>query len=242
MALCFESFPIDDHQHAVLREEPDIALPIVQQYYDLGTVDVISVSGCLDRDGEVLALNHSRKVHQSPRRLGVGTMFEPVPEQPFTGAAVDAVRGVLGSGVFELEVLSRKDGTECWTVDLNPRGFGQMTLDMALGNDLPLCWYRSVTGEEVGSAQPRRSAPRFWHAGVTSYIGLGVRLARGPRRAATLARAVDRLVSPSVGAMHEWRDPLPGVRFGLSYFRHPRALIRPFLADTELGESSDLAS
>ena len=32
---------------------------------------------------------------QSPRRLGVGTMFEPIAEQPFTDAAVDAVRAVL---------------------------------------------------------------------------------------------------------------------------------------------------
>ena len=62
-------------------------------------------SGCLDRTGEVLALGHSRKVSQSPRRLGVGTMFEP------SRAALHrrrrrAVRQVLlGSGLFELEVL-----------------------------------------------------------------------------------------------------------------------------------------
>ena len=61
------------------RDDPDVALPIVQRYHELGTVDVISVTGCLDRDGEVLALSHSRKVRQSPRRLGVGTMFEPSP-------------------------------------------------------------------------------------------------------------------------------------------------------------------
>ena len=56
-------------------------------------------------DGAVLALGHCRKMSQSPRRLGIGTMFEPIPEPPFAAAAVEAVRTVLGSGLFELEVL-----------------------------------------------------------------------------------------------------------------------------------------
>ena len=45
---------------------------------------------------------------------------------------------VLGSGIFELEVLVDRSTGEYWAVDLNPRGFGQMSLDMALGNDLPV--------------------------------------------------------------------------------------------------------
>ena len=97
--------PLEDGQHAVLRHDPDLALPVVQRYHELGTVNVISVTGCLDRDGTVLALLHSRKLSQSPRRLGVGTMFEPLPPQPFTAAAINAVQRLLGSGPFELEVL-----------------------------------------------------------------------------------------------------------------------------------------
>ena len=56
LELCFRPYPIDAFQDSVLREEPEIALPIVQRYYELGTVEVISVTGCLGRDGELLTL------------------------------------------------------------------------------------------------------------------------------------------------------------------------------------------
>ena len=61
----------------VRRRVPGLGLPLVQRYYDLGTIDIVSISGCL-AGGEVLALHHSRKIAQAPARLGVGSMFEPV--------------------------------------------------------------------------------------------------------------------------------------------------------------------
>ena len=122
---------------SVLAHDADVALPIVQRYHDLGTVDVVSLTGCLDVDGAVLALGHCRKVSQSPRRLGVGTMFEPIPEPPFAAAAVEAVQAVLGSGLFELEVLVDRTTGEYWAIDLNPRAFGQISLDIALGQRPP---------------------------------------------------------------------------------------------------------
>jgi predicted ATP-grasp superfamily ATP-dependent carboligase len=64
-------------------------------------------------------------------------MFEPVPTPAFTDDAVDAVRTIVGSGLFELEVLVDTRTGEHWAIDLNPRGFGQMTLDIARGKDLP---------------------------------------------------------------------------------------------------------
>ena len=45
------------------------------------------------------------------------------------------VRQVLGTGLFELEVLVERATGEYYAIDLNPRGFGQMTLDMAAGRD-----------------------------------------------------------------------------------------------------------
>ena len=84
----------------------------------------------LRRDGKLVALTCARKVTQAPRRFGVGTMFEPVPEPAFTSAAIDAVRSVLVTGLFELEVLVDRKSGEHWAIDLNPRT-GQMSLDMA---------------------------------------------------------------------------------------------------------------
>jgi predicted ATP-grasp superfamily ATP-dependent carboligase len=236
LAVGFRRYAIADGNTCVTRHDPDLALPILQRYHELGTVEVVSVSGCLDRTGEVLALSHSRKVSQSPRRLGVGTMFEPLPAQPFTDAAVEAVRQLLGSGLFELEVLVDRRSGEFWAVDLNPRGFGQMSLDMALGNDLPVLWYNSVTGEHVPAQPARARRPRYWHEALSSYIGFAVRFVQGPHRSAIAGHAKGRMLAPNVGAMFDRRDPMPGVFFGLAHLRHPRALIRPFLVDIEVAD------
>jgi D-aspartate ligase len=238
----FEAYPLTHGHTTVLRHDADLTMPVIQRYHELGTVDVVSVTGCLDRDGSPLAVNHSRKVSQLPRRLGVGTMFEPIAEPPFSAAAVDAVREVLGSGVFELEVLVDKATGEHWAVDLNPRGFGQIALDIALGNDLPRLWYTSVTGTVLEPAAPHNPPPRYWHEAVTSYVGLGVRFARGPRRGAILRHALWRSRAPRVEAAFERHDPLPGLLFASAHLRHPRSLLRPFLRDVELSPDRSAAT
>ena len=238
----FVPHPLNGGHAAVLRHDPDLSMPLIQRYHELGTVEVVSVTGCLDREGRPLAVSHSRKVSQLPRRLGVGTMFEPTAEPPFSAAAVDAVRQVLGSGVFELEVLVDKSTGQHWAVDLNPRGFGQIALDIALGHDLPRLWYTSVTGTALEPTAPHNPPPRYWHEALTSYVGLGVRFARGPRRGAILRHALWRARSPRVEAAFERRDPLPGLLFAFAHLRHPRSLLRPFLRDVEIGSDWSTAT
>jgi predicted ATP-grasp superfamily ATP-dependent carboligase len=232
LRAAFRPFVSGLEHRSVRRHVPGLGLPVLQRYYDLGTVDVISVSGCLG-GGEVLALHHSRKITQAPARLGVGTMFEPVGPQPFTDAAVEVVRRVLGSGLFELEVLVERSTGDYCAIDLNPRGFGQMTLDMAIGHDLPALWYESVTGARLGVAAPAARRPRLWHDGVASYAGLAAGVARGPARTKALVEALDLVRSPKVGAAFAWSDPLPGVLFGLGHLRHPRSFLRQFFVDVE---------
>jgi D-aspartate ligase len=235
LAATFRPYGLRTGQDAVLAEDTDVAFPLVQHYHELGTIDVVSVSGYLARDGRFEAVAHSRKVSQSPRRLGVGTMFEPLGRRlPYTEQAMDAVRAVLGTGVFELEVLVDRHTGEFAALDLNPRGFGQMSLDIALGNDLPVLWYNDVAGAKLPTARARRRPPHFWHDAFGSYVGFAVRLFQGPRRPRIAGHAWGRVVAPSVGAMHDWRDPMPGLRFGLGHLRHPRAFVRPFLVDTEV--------
>ena len=108
-----------------LGHVPELRWPILQRYFALGSVDVISLCGCFDDDGKLVASACARKVTQAPRRFGVGTMFEPVPEPAFTSAAIDAVRSVLVTGLFELEVLVDRKSGEHWAIDLNPRASGR---------------------------------------------------------------------------------------------------------------------
>jgi hypothetical protein len=234
LAVQFVPYELEKGSRAVVAHDADVTMPIVQRYHDLGTVDVISLTGCLDVDGTVLALGHCRKVSQSPRRLGVGTRFQPVPEPPFAASAVEAIRAVLGSGLFELEVLVDRTTGEYWAIELNPRAFGQISLDIALGNDLPRLWYESVTGVPLPSAPPSSPRPEFWHDTTSSYVELAVRFALGPNRAAVLDEARDRMRTPHVSAMFDRQDPRPGLVYGLQQLRHPRAFVKPLLADVEV--------
>jgi D-aspartate ligase len=230
----FRPWLIRPGNDTVLAVEPDVALPIVQHYYELGTVDVVSVTGYLDRAGDPAAVGFARKVSQSPRRLGVGTMFEPLAPPPFAAAAVDLVRSVQGTGIFELEVLVERATGAHFALELNPRAFGQMSLDMGRGSDLPLLWYNDVAGASLRSGMQRRRSAELWHDAIGSYVGFGVRFIRGPRRIGIARRAWARIVAPTVGAMHDWRDPMPGVRFVADHVRHPRAFLRPYLFDSEM--------
>ena len=180
------------------------------------------------------AVGFARKVSQSPRRLGVGTMFEPVAAPPFADDAIAIVQSVLGTGIFELEVLVERATGTAYALDLNPRGFGQISLDIGRGNDLPLLWYNDLAGTALRSRMGRRRPATLWHDAIGSYIGFGVRFVRGPRRIGIARHAWGRLVAPTVGAMHDWRDPMPGLRFVADHLRHPRAFMRPFLVDSEM--------
>jgi D-aspartate ligase len=235
LARGFVPYSIVAGNSFALQHIPELGWPILQRYFTPGSVDVISLCGCLDEDGKLVALACARKVSQAPRRFGVGTMFEPVDDPAFAPAAVDAVRAVLGSGLFELEVLVDRISGEYWAIDLNPRGFGQMSLDIALGNDLPRIWYHTVTGTRLPVAAPRVHPPEFWHDAVASYVGFIVRFVRGPERSHIVGHAFGRAGAHKVGAAFDWRDPVPGILFGLAHLRHPRALIRPFVRDVELG-------
>jgi hypothetical protein len=114
-----------------------------------------------------------------------------------------------------------------------------MSLDIALGNDLPTIWYQIATGRQPSPPRQRRRPPAFWHDAVSSYVGFAVRFLRGPERQGIVHHAVGRFVAPSVGAVFDWRDPLPGVLFALLHLRHPRTFMRQFLVDVELAPSAD---
>jgi len=230
----YRRYEVGLSQRAALRHAPLLAWPILQKYFRRGTVDVVSLTGCLDHEGNVLAIAAARKLRQLPARFGVGTLFEPVALPTFTEDAVRVVRSVLEQGVFELEVLIEPDGSY-YAIDLNPRGFGQITLDIARGHDLPRLWYQSVSGEQLPVASPHTAPPHYWQDAVPLYAQLLIRLVRGPDRRALIGREWRRVRSPRVGAAFDRSDPLPGLLFGLSHLRHPRALWRRLVTDVESG-------
>ena len=205
---------------------------LVQKYLALA-LDCVSITGCLDRDDTVLAASTSRKVDQWGRGLAIGTVFEFAEPPHFFDHAVEAVRQVLGTGVFEFEVLSDPETGEYWGIDLNPRGYGQIALAIARGDDLPALWYRSATGSPAETTNPAPRRPATWRMGTPYYAGAVARIATGPHRARRVRTLFNAVVQPSAGSMHMWSDPRPGIVSALAMLRHPGGLVRPFLVERE---------
>jgi predicted ATP-grasp superfamily ATP-dependent carboligase len=230
LAATAKPYPIGDGHTAAHALDADLAWPMVQRYLPPDRIEVISVSGCLGRDGRLLAVGHSRKATMWPPHVGVGTEFDWLDEQPFTERAVDAVRHVIGSGLFELEVCHDRHTGESWPIDLNPRGYGQMSLDIALGNDLPVLWYESVTGDTLPTIRRwrlRSQQARTWRLAVPYYVAQLFEITHGPHRLRALGSWFRNVASPSTGAVADIRDPLPSLVFSLLFLRHPGGLLRP---------------
>ena len=225
----FAPYPLSTVHSRALSHDPDLAWPLLQQFLDVEDLEVISVTGFLDESGEPLALDHSRKVRQWPPTVGVGTHFVSEPAPEFSNHAVRTVQQILGTGIFEFEVLFDRRQGRYWGIDLNPRIFGQASLDIARGHDLPALWYEQATGIRLGRHVVRQPAPTDWQMRLPLGTDLAVHLLKGPRRASTAREVVSLLRAPSVGAVSDWRDPLPGLHFHRGFLRHPGGLVRPFL-------------
>lgn len=232
----FHPYPLDHGQDAVLGHNADLAMPIVQKLLDSEGHEVVSITGVLGLVGEVLAVGHSRKLGRWPGRLGIGTIFEPTSPEPFTDHALSAVRSLLGSGIFELEVVVHRPSGCYWGIDLNPRAYGQIALDIGLGNDLPALWYESVTGIELASSKPRRRLPTYWHQGVPVWASASAEVARGPGRISLIRQLVAHQRAAHVGSVADGTDPLPGLAMGWSLLKHPRSLVRSVTAQGLMGD------
>ncbi|HMK72021.1 MAG TPA: carbamoyl-phosphate synthase, partial [Myxococcaceae bacterium] len=67
----------------------DLSAPMLQAFVAAGSEGVYSVSGFVDRSGELIGARAARKVLQRPRRVGVGLCFEAAPVRQ------EAVEGIV---------------------------------------------------------------------------------------------------------------------------------------------------
>ena len=217
-------------QRAILARHPELCWSFIQEYVPGALENLVSVSGVLGPDGEVLALSAATKTRQWPPQLGVGTRFECRVDEPLLAFGRDLARAVVGRGIFELEFIYDARRKERVAIDLNPRGFGQMSLDIARGNDLPRLWYELVTsGKSEPCAMPR--ADVVWHHAIPEIVAGATRLALGPARAEALRDLVADARQPHVDIVNDWADPLPSAIHALRMLRHPGGLIRPMLQE-----------
>ena len=122
---------------STMESIPDAKLPFLQQLLNVGIEGVCSITGFIDRTGELFVTRRSKKVFQRTQPVGIGVCFESLPDDPTLSGAVRRLCAELEYfGLFEVEFLWL-NGT--WAViDFNPRLFNQLELDICRGMPLPL--------------------------------------------------------------------------------------------------------
>jgi D-aspartate ligase len=163
---------IQQYQQFVTRERnraadhpllPDAGIPILQPLVDVARRGVHSITGFIDRTGELFVTRRSTKVFQRSEPAGVGVCFESLPTDPVLSNAVYRLCRELGYfGIFEVEFLWF-DGH--WVaIDFNPRFFNQMGMDIHRRMPLPLlacldaAGYKAALRDAVAKAQAEDEA------------------------------------------------------------------------------------
>ena len=138
-----------DRERTRAADDPllrDANLPILQQFVRVGSEGVHSVTGFIDRTGELFVTRDATKVFQRSQPVGVGVCFEARSSIPTLSDAVRRLCRELGYfGIFEVEFLWFDGG---WAaIDFNPRLFNQIGMDIRRGMPLPLLACLEAAGE-----------------------------------------------------------------------------------------------
>lgn len=210
--------------HEPLAERfPLLRWPLLQQYLPAARDRVYSVTGIKDAEHGIVVASLSYKGEQIPLDVGTSTTQISHRDDAILGAGVTAVNRLISRGLFELELVHQ--GDQLFAIDLNPRAFGFIALDVALGRDLPWLWLQSTLGPIepvpvddalVGKLEARHRFNHFMRALVT-----WPRRRSGPGRPSTPDQA--RRVISMVGHRD---DPLAMLLGNLTLLRHPRSLLR----------------
>lgn len=146
LAREYREFARDTYAPMLVKFDPAVVNPMVQEFHPEAAEGIYSLSGFVDESGELFEARAAMKVLQRPRRLGVGVCFESAPLRPDLVAGLTRLCKKLGyHGVFEVEFIQTKDSY--LLIDFNPRFYGQMGFDIARGLPLPLLAYHAATGD-----------------------------------------------------------------------------------------------
>ena len=203
---------------------PELRWPLIQKYIPPGEHHVYSVSGIKDAYMGIAAEAVSYKREQWPPTTGTSMAQVGCEDDRVSSTGLRIVDVLLSRGIFEIELIA--DGNQLLAIDLNPRGFGFMMLDVARGNDLPWLWLQStlspITHHEAGQLHTSMEC----RATIPFYLSRWLAVLQGPQRRRKLARLWRDMRQPSVAMIGSWRDPVPALLARLSVLVHPRHLLR----------------
>jgi D-aspartate ligase len=212
LARHFGPYEVTPGQESIARAYPELRWPLLQRYVPSARNLVYSVSGIKDVDAGVLSACVSYKREQWPPDVGVSTMQIGCEDARILERGLHIVDKVLSRGIFEIELLA--DGDNLYAIDLNPRAFGFVELDIARGSDLPWLWFCSTLQPMEPVPNPVRKAPIVARSSLLHFLE------------PLFLRKRASLPSASVSMLGHWSDPLPMIISRLHKLRHPRALLR----------------
>ena len=223
--LCryFRRYDVAPGQEGVAAQYPELAWPLLQRYIASARNRVYSVTGFKDADSGVLTASVSYKREQWPPDVGVSTLQIACENPRILEFGLNVVNQTLSRGIFEVEVLA--DGEKLYAIDLNPRAFGFVELDIARGADLPWLWYSATL--EVPTPAPQSVSKtqfqaRHWLMHLfKTMAGTKDRSDRMPEEDSH--PSVPRI---SVSMLGHRSDPVPMILSNLYLLRHPRSLVR----------------
>jgi D-aspartate ligase len=219
----YRRYPIALGQEAIAARYPELSWPLLQRYITSARNRVYSVTGIKDADNGVLIACVSSKREQWPPDVGVSMLQTSCDDQRILDLGLEVVNQTLSRGIFEVELLA--DGDALYAIDLNPRAFGFLELDIARGADLPWLWFRSTMEAQTPVPEALSTASvqaRHWLLHVV----------KGMARALTTsdtvgsAQADPSISGVSVSMLGHWSDPLPMIISNSYLLRHPRSLVR----------------
>lgn len=223
----FVPYPIPSKATALAQRYPELRRPLLQRYLPSASQCVYSVGGYKDADVGIVAALVSVKREQWPPGTGISMVQHSCRDERVLRRGLETVDRLLSCGLFELELVVESD--TLLAIDLNPRAFGFIDLDIALGNDLPWLWYRSTLAPLPPGPPVVPTDVLEWRLPLPFHAAHWVAFALGPYRGTELRDYFGALRRPSVSAFGSWRDPLPKLLSTLRLLRHPGGLVRPFV-------------
>jgi predicted ATP-grasp superfamily ATP-dependent carboligase len=230
----YQRYAVAPGQDRLARLYPELRWPVLQRYVPAAKHRVYSVSGIKDADSGIVSAILSCKRAQWPPDVGVSILQESCDDPRILREGLAIVDRLVSRGIFELELIA--DGTRLLAIDLNPRAFGFIKLDIALGSDLPWLWFEStrrVLAPVVAAPEPRspvecRFAVPYFIARSVAWV-LGGDFPRPSQR--------DGKQPPWVSMLGDLGDPLPLCIANLRLLRHPGSLVRPHLRAARSGKT-----
>lgn len=217
----YSAFISEDHYlPGIERHFGDVTNPMLQQFCPPASEGVYSVTGFIDRTGQLFTARAARKVLQRTRPVGLGVCFEAAPLDPRLAESVRRLCQSVGYfGVFEVEFL--REGDRWMAIDFNPRFYGQLGFDVRRGLPLPFLAWLGASGQVLrlrevvaGSAQaPDGPATIYCHRVIFELMVL-VQAVTGRMSAAERKRWRTWFAEHRAGAVDasaDARDWLPGV-------------------------------